>query len=188
MKYSFRLNMIFAGAMMIGSIAASAEPVVFSCPKPGTVEQRGGYTYKYNGPSPRDPYLCTGVDSFDKPFARMFNWYGPSYSKAPNLRSDMLGLLSGTQTSVSFTFEDKSSETWKFLRREHVTIAGKQINAMMFDHERQRHPNSTHPFHGHFTVWLDPANGLWVKSVLTSSDGEVAREGKPYQDTLITLP
>jgi hypothetical protein len=186
MRYSFRLDMAFAAAMVIGSVATSAEPAAFSCPKAGTVEQRGAYTFKYKGPSAKDRYLCTGVDSFDKPFARMFNLYGPIFSKAPNLRSGMLDLLSGKQTSVSFTFEDKSSETWKFLRREQVIIAGKQINAMVFDHERQRHPNSTHPFHGHYTVWLD---GLWVKSVLTSTDGEVARgEVRPYEDTLITLP
>ncbi|HVY16820.1 MAG TPA: hypothetical protein VHB27_16480 [Rhodopila sp.] len=188
MKFTFRLPIGFVAGLLLGSTGAMAQTAAFSCPKPGTVEQRGSYTSKYTGTSPGDPFVCVGTNSFDKPFGRLFNWYGPIYSKTPNLRQGMLDLISGRQTHVSFTFEEGSTENWTFLRREDVTIAGRAVHAMVFDHERQRFPSSRHPFHGRYTQWLDPVNGLWVKSVLTASDGEIAMEAKPYQDTLITIP
>jgi hypothetical protein len=171
-----------------GASFAHAQPVDFACPKPGTIEERGPYKRQSTGASPSDPYLCNGSDSWNKPQVLLFNFYKPEDVQGTDVRTGMLDLFAGRKTSVTVTLGAGSRETWKILRREQITIAGRKIDAVVFDQERERFATSLRPFHGHYTRWLDPKNGLWVKAELTVISGETAMERKAYQDTAITLP
>jgi hypothetical protein len=167
---------------------ARAQPIDFSCPKPGTVEERGAYKTQYTGASPSDPYICNGSDSWNKPQTLVFNFYKPGDIQGTDVRTGMIDLFAGRKTSVSVTLGAGGAETWKILRREQITIAGKKLDTIVFDQERERFPTSMHPFHGHYTRWLDAKDGLWVKAELSVISGELALERKPYQDSAITLP
>ena len=175
-------------AISTGISFAQAQPIDFACPKPGTVEERGSYKTQYTGTSTSDPYVCNGLDSWSKPQALLFNFYRPGDIERTDVRAGMLELFSGRKTSVSVTLGAGGAETWKVLRREQVTIAGRKIDAVVFDQERERFATSTHPFHGHYTRWLDPKDGLWVKAELSIISGEIAMERKPFQDTSIMIP
>ena len=148
---------------------------------------RGGNTYTYAGVSARDPYFCTGTYD-NKPMAKLFNFYMPEFAKAPNVCDSMVALMTGKQTSVTLTLESGSTETWTVLRREPLTIDGKTYNTVVFGFDRQRFSNSRNPFHGKFTRWLDPANGLWLKATLDSVEGETKLEYQPYVDSAVTIP
>jgi hypothetical protein len=190
-RYLRCLNRKYLGALMaIGTSAsfAQAQPVDFACPRPGTIEERGAFKTQYTGPSPTDPYLCNGLDSWGKPQALLFNFFRPTDIQGTDVRAGMLDLLASRKTSVSFTFASGSAETWKMLRHEQVTFAGKKIDTIVIDQERERFPSSRRPFHGHYTHWLDPRDGLWVKADLNVISGETAMERKPFQDSAITLP
>ena len=187
MKSGFVFGMISAAAMLLVSAPAFAQGVGFSCPKPGTVEMRGGHTYSYAGVSTRDPYFCTGT--YDgKPMGKLFNFYPPGFLKTPNVRDGMVALMTGKQTSVTLTLESGSTETWTLLRREPLTIGGKTYNTVVFSFDRHRYSNSRNPFHGKFTRWLDPANGLWLKATLDTMEGETQLEYQPYVDSAVIIP
>jgi hypothetical protein len=44
------------------------------------------------------------------------------------------------------------------------------------------------PAHNMWTLWLDPANGLWVKSDYHWFYGEYRTLNAPYLDRRVTLP
>jgi hypothetical protein len=79
-----------------------------------------------------------------------------------------------------------SHETWTILRREQVNIGGKPIDTVVFDREALYETRGA--FHGHFTQWLNPKNGLWVKSETNVVSGQAAGQPPSYQDHAITLP
>lgn len=173
--------------MLLVSASAFAQGAPFSCPKPGTVETRGNLTIKYEGTG-QDPYVCTAIGVQGKPVARLFNFYLPAEAKIPGVRDSMLALISGRATSAKVTYESGSTDTWTFLRREPLVVGGKTYNTLVFSFDRQRFANSMHPFHGKYTRWLDPVNGLWLKASLDSADGQLGGDYPPYDDTAITGP
>jgi hypothetical protein len=167
---------------------ARAQSADFACPKSGTIEERGAYKAQYEGPSPSDPYVCKSLDTWNKPRALLFNFYSPNELESGNIRTAMLDLFTGRTPSLTVQLKSGSTETWTVLRREQVNIGGSAIDTIVLDEERSRFPNSLHPFHGHYTRWLDPKDGLWVKAEFGNISGETAQERKPYQDTSIRFP
>jgi hypothetical protein len=177
-----------AGCLMCGS--AHAQPVQFACPKAGTVEQRGLGKITYTGPSPSDPYLCTSLNYANRPQALLFNFYIVDDSSKAAVRTAMIDLLSGAKTSVSFDFTTPRDRyffhhTWTFLRREHLTIDGWRFNTIVFDEETQQTNGAE--LHGHFTRWLDPVNGLWLRSRFKYVSGQMTGGVGGYSDVSITL-
>jgi len=182
-----------AGLAVLLTITAStgfarAQPADFACPKPGTIEERGAYKAEYAGPSPGAPYLCNSVDTWNKPRALLFNFYNPNEVATADVTNSLVDLFAGRTPSLTVNLKSGSIEKWTMLRREQVNIGGTSIEAIVFDEERWRFPSSLHPFHGHYTRWLDPKDGLWVKAESSDVSGETARERKPYQDTSIRFP
>jgi hypothetical protein len=175
-------------AISTGAGLARAQHTDFACPKPGTVEERGAYKAQYAGPSPTDPYLCNVVDTWNKPHALLFNFYSPNDVESAEMRAAMADLFAGRTPGLTVKLKSGSTEKWTILRREQVAIGGQTIDAIVFDEERSRFSNSLHPFHGHYTRWLDPKDGLWIKAEYGEVSGETAMERKPYQDTSIRVP
>ncbi len=182
------LSVVALLAVSTGAGLARAQSIDFACPKPGTVEERGAYVVHYEGPSPADPYLCNVVGPWSKPRALLFNFFNPNDVEASDIRAAMADLFAGRTPGLTVRFKSGSTETWTIVRREPVSIGGQSIDAIVFDVERSRFPASRHPFHAHYTRWLDPKDGLWIKAEYSGVTGETAQERKPYQDTSIRFP
>lgn len=174
-----------------------AQPVDFACPKAGTVEERAVSMQKYTGTSPGDPYICALLGRTGKPELRLFNLFPLSEinntapATAP-VRAGMLDLLSGRKTSVSFPHTASNGyiqqETWTFLRKEPYTVNGKTFDTIVFDQEVKSDPRGRSDFHGHYTQWVDPKAGLWLKSDLSVISGSTNMYPQAYRDHAITLP
>jgi predicted RNA-binding Zn-ribbon protein involved in translation (DUF1610 family) len=177
--------------------ASQAEPVYFACPKAGTVEERAVSTQQYTGTSPSDPYICTMLGRTGKPELRLFNLYtlseinNTAEAMAP-IRAGMLDLLSGRKTSASFPRTASNGyilqETWTVLRKEPYAVNGKTFDTIVFDQEIKSDPRGRSDFHGHYTMWLDPKAGLWLKSDLHVLSGSTNMYPQAYQDHAITIP
>jgi hypothetical protein len=177
--------------------ASQAEPVYFACPKAGTVEERAVSTQQYTGTSPSDPYICTMLGRTGKPELRLFNLYtlseinNTAEAMAP-IRAGMLDLLSGRKTSASFPRTASNGyilqETWTVLRKEPYAVNGKTFDTIVFDQEIKSDPRGRSDFHGHYTMWLDPKAGLWLKSDLHVLSGSTNMYPQAYQDRAITIP
>jgi hypothetical protein len=177
--------------------AANADQAIFSCPKPGTIEERGVSTLKYTGTSPGDPFVCARLDSRAKPELRLFNLYSLSDTNntpAANaaVRAGLLDLLSGRKTSASFAYTAINGyiqqEKWTLLRKEPYQIEGKTVETLVFDEETTGDPRGTSGFHGHYTRWLDPQSGLWLKADLAVVSGAGNFYPQAYRVRSVTLP
>jgi hypothetical protein len=176
---------------------AQAQPINFACPKAGTVEERAVSTQKYTGVSANDPYICAMLGRTGKPELRLFNLYPLSdinnteATMAP-VRTAMQELLSGRKTSVSFALTASNGyilqETWTFLRKEPYAVNGQAFDTMVFDQEITADPRARSDFHGHYTMWLAPKAGLWLKSDLHVLSGSTNMYPQAYQDHAITIP
>jgi hypothetical protein len=177
-------------AISAGATVAQAQPIEFNCPKAGVIEERGLGKIQYTGASPNDPYVCNRIDYRNQPESRLFNFYLLEDSSNAQVKAALTDLFSGRKTSVSFDYTSPtrylSHETWTILRREPVTIGGKTLNTVVFDRETQYETRGA--FHGHFVQWLDPKNGLWVKSETNVISGQTSGQPPTYQDHSITLP
>jgi hypothetical protein len=177
-------------AIGAGMSVAQAQVVDFACPKAGVVEERGLGKIQYTGASPSDPYVCNRQNYKNEPEARLFNFYLLEDSSNAAVRAALTEILSGRKPSVKFDYTSPtrylSHETWTFLRREQVTIAGKAIATVVYDRETTYETRGA--FHGHFVQWLDPKNGLWVKGESNFISGQVSGQPPSYQDHSITLP
>lgn len=171
-----------------GTGIAQAQTSEFACPKAGTVEERGSYKTQYTGAAASDPYVCNSTDTWNKPQALLFNFYRVQDVPVAEVRPAMLDLLSGRKSTVTVTTAAGGTETWSVLRHEPVTVAGKTMDTIVLAQDRERFPNSMHPFHGQYVRWLDAKDGLWVRAELKVITGEGAMERKPYRDSAITIP
>ena len=186
-----------AGLACAAGTVAQAQPASFACPKPGTVEERAVSTQKYTGTSPNDPYICTMLGRTGKPELRLFNLYPLSdinnneAAMAP-VQAGMLDLLSGRKTSVNFPRTASNGyilqETWTLLRKEPYTVNGQTFETIVFDQEIKSDPRARSDFHGHYTMWLAPKAGLWLKSDLHVISGSTNYYPQAYQDHAITTP
>jgi hypothetical protein len=194
----FSRHLLF-GAALVGFhvTAANADQVAFSCPKPGTVEERGVSTLKYTGTSPSDPFVCARLDARSKPELRLFNLYALSETNntaAANAaaQTGMLDLLSGRKTSVSFPYTASNGyieqDTWTLLRKEPYSIDGKTVEVLVLDHDVVGDPRGTSGFHGRYTHWLDPKSGVWLKTELAVISGAANFYPQSYRVRSVTSP
>jgi hypothetical protein len=174
-----------------------SQQVDFACPKAGTIEQRAVSTLKYTGTSPSDPYICTLINRVGKPELRLFNLFllsddNNTAAATGPVRAGILGLLSGRQTNVSFIYTAPGGflihETWTLLRKEPLAVDGKNFNTIVFDREMTADAKQQNAFHGHYTLWLDPKTGLWLKSDLTGVSGSTNYYPQAYQIHTLTFP
>ncbi len=177
--------------------AAHAAQVTFSCPAPGTLEQRGVSTLKYTGTSAADSFVCARLDPRGKAELRLFNLYalsGTNNTAAANVaaRSGMMDLLSGRKTSVSFPYTAFNGyiqqDTWTLLRREPYAIDGKTVEVLVLDHDVASDARGTSGFHGRYTHWLDPKTGIRLKMELSVITGSANFWPQAYRVRSVTLP
>jgi hypothetical protein len=177
-------------ALGAGAGVARAQAVDFACPRNGVIEERALGKLQYTGAAATDPVVCNRLNYKNEPESRLFNFYLLENSSNAAVKAGLSDLFSGRKTSVSFDYTSPtrylSHETWKLLRREQVTIGGKPLNTVVYDRETLYETRSG--FHGHFVQWLDPKNGLWVKSETNVISGQVSGQPQTYQDHAITLP
>jgi hypothetical protein len=186
-----------AGLAGVAATIAQAQPAPFACPKPGTVETRAVTTQQYTGTSPNDPYICAMLNRLGKPELRLFNLYPLSdvnnnaAAMAP-IKTGMLDLLSGRKTQVNFPRTASNgyilAETWTFLRKEPLSVGGTKFDTLVFDQEIKSDPRGRSDFHGHYTMWLAPSAGLWLRSDLHVVSGSTNYYPQAYQDHDITTP
>jgi hypothetical protein len=173
-----------------GANLAHAQPVPFACPRNGVIEERALGKLQYTGAASNDPYICNRLNYKNEPESRLFNFYLLEDSSNTAVRTALLDLFAGRKTKVTFDYTSPtrylSHETWTILRHEQVTIGGKAIDTVVCDRETQYETRTA--FHGHFVQWLDPKNGLWVKSETNAISGQVNGQPPSYQDHAITLP
>lgn len=194
----FALRVVFVTAIVLTcGTAVQADQIIFSCPKAGTVEERGVSTLKYAGTSPADPYVCARFDARSKPELRLFNLYtlsdtnNTAAANAP-ARAGMLELLSGRKTSVSFPYTAFNGyiqqDTWTLLRKEPYSIDSKTVEVLVLDHDVVCDSRGTSGFHGHYTHWLDPKSGVWLKTELAVISGSANFWPQAYRVRTVTLP
>jgi hypothetical protein len=186
-----------AAILLICTTAARADQIAFSCPKAGTIEERGVSTLKYTGTSPADPFVCTRLDPRSKPELRLFNLYALSdtnntaAANAP-ARAGMTDLLSGRKTSVSFPYTAFNGyieqDTWTLLRKESYAFDGKLVEVLVLDHEVVGDSRGSSAFHGRYTHWLDPKSGVWLKTELAVISGSANFWPQAYRVRTVTLP
>jgi hypothetical protein len=175
---------------------AHAQSADFTCPKAGTVEQRAVSTYTYNGASP-DPAICMVTNRVGKPELRLFNLYllsdiNNNAAALSPIRAGMSDILSGRKTSVTYPAMASNgyieSETWTFARKESLKVEDKTFNALVFDREITSDPRGRSAFHGHYTVWVDPKAGLWLKVDLMGASGATNMYPVSYRVQKVTGP
>ena len=171
--------------------ACFAQPIHFSCPPAGTVEQRGLGKLTYTGPSSADSFICEFSDYSNRSKSLLFNFYAPDATNKETIRSEMIDLLSRKKPTVSFEFTTRQSpwmfkHTWTYLRRERLRIGGRTFNTVVLEEETLQTNGAQ--LHGVFTRWLDPMNGLWLKSHFRYISGQVTGGVSGYQDVSITFP
>ena len=111
--------------------------------------------------------------------------------KAEAAREAFIALLSGSQKSVTYEFVEASSrlqlrETRTLLRHEILTVDGKPFDTIVFS---RRSHNVHDVWVGDYTLWLDPRNGLWLKSEYRHIAGQLhGTLGGNYKDVSVTLP
>jgi hypothetical protein len=186
-----------AGLACAAATVAQAQPASFACPKPGTVETRAVTTQKYTGTSPGDPYICSVINRLGKSELRLFNLFlltdinNNEAALAP-IKAGMLDLLSGRKTMANFSATAFNGyildETWTLLRKEKFTVGGASFDTLVFDREIKSDPRGRSDFHGHYTLWLAPSAGLWLKSDLHVISGSTNYYPQAYQDHDITMP
>jgi hypothetical protein len=188
-----RAQWLYGGLFVLGCggiTAAQAQPVAFTCPRPGVIEERGLGKLQYTGPASNDPMICNRLNYKNEPESRLYNFYLLEGTSNAAVKTGLSDLLSGRQAKVSFDYTSPtrylSHETWTILRREKVSIGGQQLDTVVFDRETLYETRGA--FHGHFVQWLDPKNGLWVKSETNVISGQVNGQPVTYQDHSITLP
>jgi hypothetical protein len=190
MAWRCRLWLSALVAIGYGVRIAQAQPVDFACPKGGVIEERALGKLLYTGASPSDPYLCNRLNYKNEPEARLFNFYLMGDANNAAVRPALLELLSGRNTKVTFAYTSPtrylSQETWTFVRREKVAVGGKTIDAIVLDREAEYQNRGA--FHGHWVQWLDPKNGLWVKSQFNFISGQTSGQPPSYEDHSITIP
>jgi hypothetical protein len=189
---------IFAALVIFAAAAAAnAQPADFACPKAGTVEQRSVSTLSYTGSSPNDPAVCTLISRTGKPEQRLFNLYllsdiNNTAAALTPIKAGIADILSGRKTTVSFPALASNgyiqAETWTFVRKEAVRVGDKIFNTIVLDREVTSDPRGRSDFHGHYTQWLVPGAGLWVKSDLTNATGATNFYPQSYRDQTITVP
>jgi hypothetical protein len=193
---AWRLRLLSACTIFSGCFGtALAQPVNFICPKAGTVEVRSLGRIQYTGSSATDPYVCKRLNIWGKPQARLFNFYPVGDADYADVRAALSEIFSGKQTRVSFNHARPPRgipfrETWTFLRRENVTVAGKTFNTIVFDREElQLLPfTGDTAFHAHDVLWFDPETGLWVKAQFHPLSGEYQNVEWDYEDLSIIEP
>jgi len=194
----FARRLFFVAALLYITVtAAHADQVTFSCPKAGTVEERGVSILKYTGASPADPYVCARLDPRGRPELRLFNLYALSdtnntaAANAP-ARSGMMDLLSGRKTSASFPYTAFNGyiqhDTWTLLRKESYSIDGKTVEVLVLDHDVIGDSRGPSGFHGRYTHWLDPQTGIWLKMELAVISGSANFWPQAYRVRTVTLP
>jgi hypothetical protein len=192
-----RRRLFVAAILLVCTTAAEADQISFSCPRAGTVEERGVSTLKYTGTSPADPYVCARLDARSKPELRLFNLYALSDTNntaAANTaaRAGMIDLLSGRKTTVSFPYTAFNGyieqDTWTLLRREPYSIDGNTVEVVVLDHEVAGDSRGTSAFHGRYTHWLDPKSGVWLKTELSVISGSANFWPQAYRVRSVRLP
>jgi hypothetical protein len=194
----FARRLFFVAAIVLICVTtANADQATFSCPKAGTIEERGVSILKYTGTSPADAYVCARLDARSKPELRLFNLYALSdtnntaAANAP-ARSGMIDLLSGRKTSVSFPYTAFNGyieqDSWTLLRKEPYSIDGKTVEVLVLDHDVVGDSRGTSAFHGRYTHWLDPKTGVWLKTELTVISGSANFWPQAYRVRTVTLP
>jgi hypothetical protein len=178
--------MLFA----LGVGVARAQPVEFTCPRAGVIEERALGRLQYTGAAAGDPLICNRFNYKNEPESRLFNFYELENSSNGAVRGALTELFAGRKTSVSFDYTSPrrylSHETWSILRREQLNIGGKTFDTVVFDRETTYENRGA--FHGHFVQWLSPKNGLWLRSETHFISGQVSGQPPTYQDQSITLP
>jgi hypothetical protein len=188
-------------AAVLGVAAATnvahAQSTDFACPKAGTVEQRPVSTLTYAGASSSDPTICMVTNRVGKPELRLFNLYllsdinNNAAALAP-IKAGMSDLLSGRKTSATYPAMASNgyveTDTWTFVRKEPLKVEDKTFNTIVFDREITSDPRGRSAFHGHYTVWVDPKAGLWLKCELTGASGATNMYPLSYRDQKITGP
>jgi hypothetical protein len=184
---------LYLGLFILGGggiTAVQAQPVAFACPRAGVVEERGLGKLQYTGPASSDPMVCNRLNYKNESESRLFNFYLLESSSNAAVKAGLSDLFAGRQARVSFDYTSPtrylSHETWTILRREKISIGGQQLDTVVFDRETLYQTRGA--FHGHFVQWLDPKNGLWVKSETNVISGQVNGQPSNYQDHAITLP
>ena len=191
------LSLVALMGSCVSAGIAQAQTVNFACPKAGIVEHRGSFKITYTGATAIDAYTCARLDPWGKPATMLFNIYALSSTNntpAANAaaRAGMTDLLSGRKTAVSFPYVASNGfamqETWKFSHKDTISLDGKTLDVVVFDLDRVADPKARSDFHGSYKQWLDPKNGLWVKSELTVVGGESNKYPRPYTDSSIEMP
>jgi hypothetical protein len=190
---------LFCMIMTGVSHMAEAQPVDFSCPKVGTAvvgrntDNNGGWETRYAGASKDDPYVCNRVSSNGKIYGRLFNCLPlDGDSNAEAARKALIALLSGSQNSVTFEFENvfraQESETWTLLRHETLLVGGRSFDTLVFS-RTVKLEHRMYPREGNFMLWLDPKNGVWLKSEFNLVAGPTQGwVGLNFEVLAVTLP
>ncbi len=166
------------------------EPVDFTCPRPGTIEQRSLSQRKYVGVDPTDHYICVRHSFTGQIEAMLFNFF-PLTDDDSNrvIRSSMIALLSFSSKSVSFSNITQNRflwyQTWTFLRREPLTIGGRTFNTLVLREDGEQMAGAQQ--HGQWDRWLDPETGLWLKATYKHISG-MEKGVSAYEDTEVILP
>jgi hypothetical protein len=176
---------------------AHAQSADFTCPTAGTVEQRAVSTYTYNGASPSDPTICMVTNRVGKPELRLFNLFpltelNSNAQTLATVRANMLDVLSGRKTSATFQrLAPRGSilqETWTFLRKEPYSLDGKTYNTVVLDEDMKGDPRERNDFHGHYTHWVDPKSGFWLKTELNVISGSTNYFPQASQIHSLSIP
>jgi hypothetical protein len=118
------------------------------------------------------------VDFRGKADSLLFNYFPVNDQyKAEDARNGFSALLSGRLKSATFEFTSAWNrhlirDTWTFLRRETLIVDGKPFETIVFS-RRAFIVKSQGGWLGNFTLWLDPKNGLWLKSEFHLLNGTV---------------
>jgi hypothetical protein len=184
---------LYLGAVMaiVGGISmAIAQPVNFTCPRAGVIEQRGLGKLQYTGPAANDPLVCNYMNYKNEPDARLFNFYPIENSSVPAVKAGLGDLFAGRKTSVTFDYTSPtrylSHDTWTIQRRQPVTIAGRTVDTVVLVLDRQY--EGRNQSHWHLVEYLDIKDGLWVKGESSLVSGQTNGMPPSYQDHDITVP
>jgi hypothetical protein len=168
----------------------------FNCPGAGTLMEgtSSGSTFKtkYIGADSNAPTVCRRTDlerQTDGSF--IYNFYDLKFAASPApIQASMDDLFSGRKNSVEFQRHSTLFggtdfiDTWTNAGREQIQIAGRKINAWIFNYELRGLRSA---YHAKRKIWYDPATGLYVKSTYQHLDGAIGTAG-PWEATSISIP
>jgi hypothetical protein len=136
------------------------------------------------GPDPGDPTLCRWKRGFTTS-ETYFGLVGRTTTEGlDELRAGLRDLFGGQRTEFSVCKSSLSvggarteyDDTWKRLPNQTLTVAGRTINAVVFQNTQQ---SPRFPGVSTQTLYHDPASGLWVKRDVVAAAG--VRWGDPWE-------